>query len=157
MGKTEIESFIEVITNYFKKTAGDRVYVETPFLAESAHIDERLYDYTKRIEISGSYTGNIMFSATTAFLQEVVKQYDHVGFSEAILQDAAGEVANVLSGNARRTLGNDFVISVPYSYEQGANTQRYLEGFYSFLIPIVWKNNYACLILGVDHDKNQAA
>jgi chemotaxis protein CheX len=62
------------------------------------------------------------------------------------MRDLVGEVANTISGNARRDLGKGFVISVPSVV---ANTAEGVVTPHarSFVIPINWRTHAAKLVV----------
>ena len=66
-------------------------------------------------------------------------------FSHETMRNLGGEVANTISGNARR----DFVISVPsvLSGERPEVPQK--PGSRSFVIPINWRSHSAKLIVSL--------
>jgi chemotaxis protein CheX len=70
-------------------------------------------------------------------------------FSHETMRDLVGEVANTISGNARRDFGRDFVISVPnvLSGEKPEFPQK--PGQRSFIIPINWRSHSAKLIVSL--------
>ena len=66
--------------------------------------------------------------------------------SDENIMDLVGEVANTISGNARRDFGKNFVISVPQVIAHHADRvapphQR------SFVIPINWRTHSAKLVV----------
>ncbi len=65
------------------------------------------------------------------------------------MRDLVGEVANTISGNARRDFGRDFIISVP-SVLAGERPDIPLKaGTRSFVIPINWRSHSAKLIVSL--------
>jgi len=65
------------------------------------------------------------------------------------MRDLVGEVANTISGNARRDFGRDFVISVP-SVLSGERPEVALPpGARSFVIPINWRSHSAKLVVSL--------
>jgi chemotaxis protein CheX len=70
-------------------------------------------------------------------------------FSEATLRDLVGEVANTISGNARRDFGREFAISVP-SVMTGANGEVPLAAdLRPYVIPINWRSHSARLVVAL--------
>jgi len=65
------------------------------------------------------------------------------------MRDLVGEVANTISGNARRDFGRDFVISVPsvLSGEKPQIPQK--PGLRSFIIPIKLAQSLRQLIVSL--------
>jgi chemotaxis protein CheX len=70
-------------------------------------------------------------------------------FSHETMRDLVGEVANTISGNARRDFSRDFVISVP-SVLSGEKPDVPLQaGRRSFIIPINWRSHSAKLVVSL--------
>ena len=63
-----------------------------------------------------------------------------------LLQDMVGEVANTLSGNARRSFGSNFMISVPVVL-MGGEKIRVPASIKTFVIPIIWRQMRSYLIV----------
>jgi chemotaxis protein CheX len=62
------------------------------------------------------------------------------------MRDLVGEVANTISGNARRDLGKGFVISVP-KVVANASDPFVVPHERSFVIPINWRTHAAKLVV----------
>ena len=65
------------------------------------------------------------------------------------MRDLVGEVANTISGNARRDFGRDFVISVPNVLAGEKPELPNVPGARSFVIPINWRSHSAKLIVSL--------
>jgi chemotaxis protein CheX len=63
--------------------------------------------------------------------------------------DLVGEVANQISGNARRDFGNQFMISVP-RVVAGHGEHVTPPNTRSFVIPINWRSHSAQLVVCLD-------
>lgn len=150
MKQQELEVFIDIVANYFNKRSISEVTIETPYLSDD--VTSILYEYTSGIAISGNYQGNIYFSAPIDFIEKIILAHNQNNFSEEMLRDAIGEVANVLSGNARKSFGHDFVISVPYFCDDIHEDVK-MRGAHSFVIPMVWMEHNANLIVSVDSSR----
>jgi chemotaxis protein CheX len=70
-------------------------------------------------------------------------------FSHETMRDLVGEVANTISGNARRDFGRDFVISVPAVLAGEKPEIPVVAGSRSFVIPINWRSHSAKLIVSL--------
>jgi len=66
--------------------------------------------------------------------------------SDENIKDLVGEVANTISGNARRDFGKNFVISVPVviAHDLDKVTTPHPR---SFVIPINWRTHSAKLVV----------
>jgi len=64
--------------------------------------------------------------------------------------DLVGEVANQISGNARRDFGSQFMISVPRVVSGPQGEQVTPLNTRSFVIPINWRSHSAQLVVCLD-------
>ena len=108
-----------------------------------------MHEYTGVINISGKREGVVYFTAPKAMLTVLLMKMQENDFSHETMRDLVGEVANTISGNARRDFGRDFVISVPsvLSGEKPAIPQK--PGQRSFIIPINWRSHSAKLVVSL--------
>ena len=65
------------------------------------------------------------------------------------LADLAGEIGNTLSGNARKSFGSSFMISVPLVVEGRQQVISLPKDVKSYVIPFRWREHDACLVVGV--------
>ena len=73
------------------------------------------YDYTGVIGISGARNGIVYFTAPRGMLTVLLMRMQETDTSEENMKDLVGEVANTISGNARRDFGKDFSSRCPWS------------------------------------------
>ena len=106
----ELKTFVEGTTNYFEVAAQQPASIGSPYLTDSP---PSVHDYTGVISISGKREGVVYFTAPKAMLTVLLMKMQENDFSHETMRDLVGEVANTISGNARRDFGRDFVISVP--------------------------------------------
>ena len=143
MVEKSLQVFIDGIVNYFNHTSDKSIEVGTPYLL--APEETIPGDYTGVIAISGAYNGCCYFTAPSILLKHLVMSIGENDTSEAMLLDAAGEVANTLSGNARKALGSDFIISVPRVVRGVHNIMDVPETQRIYAIPIQWHTYKALL------------
>ena len=67
--------------------------------------------------------------------------------SEDNLVDLVGEVANTISGNARKQFGSEFNISVPFVFKGQPQNVILPKDKHSFVIPLKWKNHDAGIVI----------
>ncbi|MCA1979609.1 MAG: chemotaxis protein CheX [Thiobacillus sp.] len=140
----DLNVFVEAIAHYFHQISAEDAQVRPAYLTDED--DRRRGDYTGLIRISGQFQGQVYFSAPSAMLRHLLLSQGESQHSEDTLLDLVGEVANTLSGNARRYFGDRFVISVPQT-QRGAPAAT---GEHAFAIPLNWKKYNALLIVEVD-------
>jgi chemotaxis protein CheX len=140
----ELKTFVEGTTNYFEVAAQQPASIGSPYLMEGT---PAVHDYTGVINISGKREGVVYFTAPKAMLTVLLMKMQENDFSHETMRDLVGEVANTISGNARRDFGRDFVISVP-SVLAGEKPDL-KPGTRCFVIPINWRSHSAKLIVSL--------
>lgn len=150
-----LDVFVEGIENYFKVSCGTPARVGTPFLTSNA--DGYIGDYTGTIGIAGNYSGSVHFSAPERMLMRILRDLGLVCTKEERLLDLVGEISNILSGNARRTLGSSFYIMPPNAYHGAYSLGFSSEDKNIVIIPIEWNNLTASLILSVEKGNTRLA
>jgi len=106
----EIRTFVEGTTNYFEASAQQAATVGSPYLVTDGK--PGAYEYTGVIGISGARKGIVYFTAPRGMLTVLLMRMQETDSSDENIKDLVGEVANTISGNARRDFGKNFVISV---------------------------------------------
>jgi len=81
----------------------------------------------------------------TSLLRHLILSVGETDTSEIMMLDAVGEVANTLSGNARKELGGGFNISAPHITKGLPTIETVGEGHRIYAIPIQWKSYRAML------------
>jgi chemotaxis protein CheX len=144
LNEAEIRTFIDGTTNFFETTVQQAVSIGSPYLVTDGHAET--YDYTGVIGISGARKGIVYFTARRAMLTVLLMCMHETDSSEEFLKDVVGEVANTISGNARRDFGKNFIISVPKVI---ANDPEPLTAPHarSYVIPINWRTHSAKLVV----------
>ena len=142
--ESEIRTFIEGATNYFEISAQQSASVGSPYLVTDGN--PGAYDYTGIIGISGARKGIVYFSAPRGMLAVLLMRMQETDTSDENIKDLVGEVANTISGNARRDFGRNFVISVPTVVANDVEkvTPPYSK---SYVIPINWRKHSAKLVV----------
>jgi len=104
------------------------------------------YEYTGVIGITGARKGIVYFTAPRGMLTVLLMRMQETDTSDENIKDLVGEVANTISGNARRDFGKNFVISVPIviAHDLEKVTTPYQR---SFVIPINWRTHSAKLVV----------
>jgi chemotaxis protein CheX len=141
----ELKTFVEGTTSFFAVAAQQPASIGSPYLLEGT---PAVHEYTGIINISGKREGVVMFTAPKAMLTVLLMKMQENDFSHETMRDLVGEVANTISGNARRDFGRDFVISVP-SVLSGQPKIPQKPGVRSFIIPINWRSHSAKLVVSL--------
>ncbi len=150
MNQENLEVFVDGLTNYFDKTTSSLAKVSTPFLIQD--INQYLSDYTGIIGISGNHKGSVFFTAPRILIVKLISEIGVLTTQEDKLMDLVGEISNTISGNARRTFGDQFMLSTPIVLK-GKTEQLHVSDVTNiYVIPVVWKNMTAHLIINLNQE-----
>lgn len=142
--EAEIRTFIDGATNYFETSGHQAASVGSPYLVTDGN--PGAYEYTGIIGISGSRKGIVYFSAPRGMLTVLLMRMQETDTSDENIKDLVGEVANTISGNARKDFGRNFIISVPTVVAH--DLQKVTAPFSrSYVIPINWRTHSAKLVV----------
>jgi len=142
--ETELKIFIEGALRVFETLTSQPATVGSPYLVTDGK--PGVYEYVGIIDITGTRKGIVYFTAPRGMLTVLLMRMQETDTGDANMRDLVGEVANTISGNARRDLGKGFVISVPNVI---ANTPEGVVTPHerSFVIPINWRTHAAKLVV----------
>jgi chemotaxis protein CheX len=141
----EIRTFVEGAAQYFEVAARQAAVIGTPYLVTEGA--PTVHEYTGVIGISGKRHGAVCFTAPRSMLMVLLMRMNETDTSDANMKDLIGEVANTISGNARRDFGREFVISVPSVVASGNGRFDSPVSARSFVIPLNWRSHSAKLIV----------
>ena len=105
------------------------------------------HEYMGVITISGRRNGAVCFTAPRSMLMVLLMRMNETDTSEATMRDLVGEVANTISGNARRDFGHEFLISAPAVVEPEGGKFWPPVDARPFVIPLSWRSHSAKLIV----------
>ncbi|MGQ0833947.1 MAG: chemotaxis protein CheX [Gammaproteobacteria bacterium] len=143
----ELKTFVEGTTTYFEVAAQQPATVGSPYLVTDGA--PAVHDYTGVISVSGKRAGVVYFTAPRAMLTVLLMKMQENDFSHDNMRDIVGEVANTISGNARRDFGREFVISVPNVVAGERSEIPVAPGTRCFVIPINWRSHSAKLVVAL--------
>jgi chemotaxis protein CheX len=144
--------FVNSVLHYFDTTVQQRAECDTPYMAIGRMPE--MADYTGIIKVSGAHDGVVVFTAPKAMLCVMLMRMHETDMGHENLCDLVGEIANTLSGSARKYFGSQFHISVP-SVVHGRDTPiEYPENTRPIVIPIAWRNHHARLVVCIHWNEN---
>jgi len=143
--ESEVGVFVSGVLSYFGTTVQQAAQCGTPHLALTD--SPEISDYTGVIQVSGKRNGLVAFTAPKSMLSVMLMRMQETDMSHENLCDLVGEIANTLSGNARRDFGHQFQISVPEVVAGRGSKIPYPEQGRPIVIPIEWRNYHARLIV----------
>jgi chemotaxis protein CheX len=142
--EAEIRTFVRGVTHYFETSTQQAASVGSPYLVMDGKPGS--YDFTGIIGITGARRGIVYFTAPKGMLTVLLMRMQETDTSNENLMDLVGEVANTISGNARRDFGKQFSISVPTVVANDAEGVAAPHSR-SFVIPINWRTHSAKLVV----------
>jgi chemotaxis protein CheX len=145
MTKVELETFVEGTTHYFQTAANQPASVGSPYLVNEGA--PGIQEYTGIITIAGKRKGIVYFTASRPMLTVLLMRLGETDMTHENMCDLVGEVANQISGNARRDFGSEFMISVPRVIAGTPEHAVTPANVRSFVIPINWRSHSAQLVV----------
>lgn len=147
MDEKELRIFIDIVSQYFERQTGRLPEMGSPYLGEPSALP--IYDFTGVIGISGERQGCVYFTAHRDLLRQLLLHVGESDVSDNNLSDLVGEVANTISGNARRHFGADFLISVPVIVAGNANAIQVPRTVKAYILPLRWHKMEATLVVSL--------
>jgi chemotaxis protein CheX len=142
-----LKVFSKSTLRYFDAVAGAGAVLGTPYLGgenESAGLG-----FSAVIGISGSYRGNIYYTASREMLNAVLPLLGEKNPDEQLCAELVGEVTNTISGNAREQLGGGFMISTPLILQGKPLFVRPTRGVALYVLPITWRQHASRLLIAI--------
>lgn len=147
LSETELKVFIAAVSNYFEQLTTEPAVIRSSYLADA---ELPHFDYTGLITLSGRFRGCVYFSAPRLLLRELLLQLQEPDTCEQNLLDAVGEVANTISGNARRHFGSRLDISVPIAIKGTTAQIKSAIRARPFAILLTWLNHEAVVVVDLE-------
>ena len=145
----DIEVFSEAITHFFATCTGEAASVRSAYLLEPG--EPVLWnDFNGLIEVSGDFRGSICFSAPAALLTHVLLKIGDSEYTSERQGDLVGEIANTLSGRARRHFGEGLEISPPRLLQAGDEAGPARLAGLPYAIPLSWHGYEANLVVQLE-------
>lgn len=143
----DITVFVEAAGAFFEQTTRRRAQVRTAYMLESAAPVVR-EDFQGVIELGGAWRGSVAFSAPRGLLSHLLLVMGERDYSDASHRDVVGEIANQMSGYARRHFGEGMEIAPPKVLSRGAATAAQADAP-AFAIPLDWDRYEAQLVVSM--------
>lgn len=107
-----ITPFMTAVRDVFQKMAGVSTTIGKPYLKTDA---SAAYQVCGIIGFSGQITGSVVVSFSDAAAEKLVEAFAGVAMkrTDPDFADAVGELANMIAGSAKKSLGGLASISVP--------------------------------------------
>ncbi|AYH44284.1 chemotaxis protein CheX [Azoarcus sp. DN11] len=145
----DIEVFSEAISVFFLNMTHEAAVVRTAYILDGTSAP--LWgDFNGVIDVSGGFRGSITFSAPYGMLSRVLEAIGEREHSVDRCLDVVGEIANMMSGRARRHFGEELAISTPASRLRTAAPTPVQAAGAPFAIPLRWHNFEANLVVHLD-------
>jgi len=148
MNNSEIKYVIDTTIKFFSEITGKAAACGIPSIKNGVKF---VMEYTGIIGISGKRKGSIYFTSNQEMLSALacmMLETDHPTRED--IMDLVGEITNTISGNLRKSFGDDFLISVPVTVEGPVNDIRIPQSIDSYIIPIKWEKFKAFLVVSLE-------
>lgn len=145
----DIRIFSDAATAFFKSTTGAGATVRTAYLLPGDDIAV-WNDFQGLIELQGRYRGSVTFSAPRGLLSHVLLKMGEQDYSEASHRDIVGEIANQMSGYARRHFGEAMDITPPRVITPAQRPAQPGLQAAPFVIPMLWDRYEAHLVVRME-------
>ena len=145
----DIRIFSDAASAFFQATTGSKASVRTAYLLAA---DELAVwnDFQGLIELKGKYRGSVAFSAPRGLLSLVLLKMGERDYSEASHRDIVGEIANQMSGYARRHFGEAMDISPPKVLTPAQRPAAPANRSAPVVIPMLWDRYEAHLVVRME-------
>ena len=142
----DIKVFSDAAMTFFSQTTGHKATVRTAYMLDS--LETVVWnDFQGRIELGGTYCGSVTFSAPRGLLTYVLLRMGESSYTDASHRDIVGEIANQMSGYARRHFGESMDISPPKVITQIEGVTPPVVNAVPFVIPLLWDRYEAHLVV----------
>jgi chemotaxis protein CheX len=142
-----LKVFSKSTLRYFDAVAGGGAALGTPYLggeSESAGLG-----FSAVIGISGSYKGNIYYTASRDTLHTLLPLLGESRPDDLLCSELVGEITNTISGNAREQLGGGFMISPPFILQARPLSVISTRSVPLYVLPITWRQNASRLLISL--------
>jgi chemotaxis protein CheX len=147
LAEADLKIFIDAVTHYFSHLTSETAEIRAAYLAESS---APRFEYTGLITLAGQFRGCVYFSAPRLLVRELLIQLQEPDTCQDNLLDAVGEVANTISGNARRHFGDALEISVPITILGATEQIRTGVRTRPFAIVLRWQRYEAVVVVDIE-------
>lgn len=148
MDKASIQVFIDSLTHFYKQVGAEEMTVEVPYLLDSS--TPIVSDFTGIIGISGKFRGCVYYTCPKAMLSYILTSMGETCLNRENMSDLAGEIANTISGNARKSFGASFMISVPVVVEGTPERIHLPKNCRCMVVPTKWKQYSSYIVIGLE-------
>ncbi|MDR1350185.1 MAG: chemotaxis protein CheX [Zoogloeaceae bacterium] len=148
INEADIHSFVDAISIYFQQITREKAEIRAAYLVEG-DILPTTFELTGYITVTGSFSGKVYFSASRGMVSHLLLMMHDTDHSEPRLLDAVGEIANTISGNARKHFGESMEISVPTTQTTGHGWLDKVVSPHSYVVLIKWKQYRASVVVDI--------
>jgi len=148
MKEADLNVFIDGAVNYFSQVSGVSARVGTPYLMDDRQ-STAARGYTGIIGVTGERQGNVCFTAPKVLVKVLLMSLGEDDTTHENMCDVVGEVANTISGNARKFFGKEFMISAPIVVADQSEKPKLPVDVRSYVVPIAWRGYEAGLVISL--------
>jgi chemotaxis protein CheX len=145
----DVKIFSDAALGFFAQTTGQHAAVRTAYLLD--HSEANVWsEFLGRIDLGGRYRGSVTFAAPRGLLTHLLLSIGESDYTDASHRDIVGEIANQMSGQARRHFGEAMDISPPRVITQAQASAGDTARTPPFVIPMLWDRYEAHLVVRME-------
>jgi len=145
----DVKIFSDAALGFFAQTTGQHAAVRTAYLLD--HSEANVWsEFLGRIDLGGRYRGSVTFAAPRGLLTHLLLSIGESDYTDASHRDIVVEIANQMSGQARRHFGEAMDISPPRVITQAQASAGDTARTPPFVIPMLWDRYEAHLVVRME-------
>lgn len=144
----DIRVFVEAAGAFFEQTTRRKAQVRTAYMMDRPQ-PVVWDDFQGLIELGGAWRGSVGFSAPRGMLSHLLLVMGERDYSDASHRDVVGEIANQMSGYARRHFGESMEIAPPKVVSRNRAALSGDLDLVAFAIPMSWDCYEAHLVVAM--------
>lgn len=144
----DIRVFSDAASAFFRTATGAQAQVRTAYLLEPRAAQAR-EDFIGVIELGGRFRGHVSFCASRGMLSHILLLLGEKDYSDASHCDIVGEIANQMTGQARRHYGEALDIHPPRVLMRDEAPLPPILAAQPFVVPLAWDRYEAQLVVAM--------
>lgn len=149
--------FVTSVRSFFSATTKIEPEIGAPYLFDKMNYAS----YTGVIGISGCQRGEVYLNIDEDLLEDIMtttypelSAYDEE-LKVSLRKDLCGEISNIISGNVRSFLGENFLISIPVVISHHNQNMELNNAEKAIVFPITWQEKKCHLILNLEKTEGE--
>ncbi len=147
MNEADLKNYSDGLANFFAQFSDPGVKIGDPYEMSENFV---FLDYSAIIGISGARKGGTYITVSAAMVDDLLGAMGMNAGDDAMRRDMIGEAANVISGNAGESFGENYKISVPIIVTGNDHNIQLPVKIPAFTFPFEWKGHKSYFVVGTE-------